>query len=78
MSTEDTPPDPVKWWRHRRYQSYLGIFGLFAIAALAVLFPVSEAAAGLLEYTGLGCILLIIGYGPGSTLCDALRAWRQT
>jgi len=74
---ENTPPDPVKWWRHRRYQSYMGIAGLVGLSTLAILWPVSDAVAGLLEYAGVGCILLIVGYGPGSTLCDAIRAWKD-
>jgi len=75
--SQNVPPDPVKWWRHRRYQSYIGIGGLLAVGTLAVLHPVSDAATDLLGYVGIGCILLIVGYGPGSTLCDALRAWKE-
>lgn len=74
--SEDTPPDPAKWWRHRRYQSYIGIVGLIALSAMAIVWPVSDAVAGLLEYAGLACILLVVGYGPGSTCVDAIRAWR--
>ena len=74
--TDEAPPDPAKWWRHRRYQSYIGIAGLLGIAVIVVQGSVDEAATGLLEYVGIGCAALAVQYSLSTSLCDAIRAWR--
>lgn len=74
--TEEHPPDLYEWWRHRKTQSYLGIIGLIGISAAAIYFNVDVAAASLLKWAGIGCVFLIIQYGPLSSCVDIVRAWK--
>jgi len=79
--TETNHPDPTAWWRHRRAGHYCGIVGLAALAVGVFAFGVPDCGGSgdsILEYVALGCVLLIVGYGPGSTLVDAVAAWRGT
>jgi len=74
--SEEKPPDPEQWWRHRRYQSYIGIVGLIAISVVSIMGDVDTAATELLKYAGIGCAIMAVQYGLSNSLCDAIRAWR--
>lgn len=70
-------PNPERWWQHRRWQSYLGYVGLAALGAGVFTLGVPDGAGDLLEYIALGFLVPVIGYAPGSTIVDAIRAWRS-
>lgn len=74
--SEEKHPDPVAWWWHRRVQSYIGVVGLIGVGLAAFNMALTAGEARVLETVGLGCILLVVGYGPGSTLVDIVKAWR--
>lgn len=77
----DTPtkhPDPDRWWDAIRRQSWVCYWAIiFEIPALLAL-GVEEHAAMPLVLANLGLVAGAAAYGGGSTLVDAIKAWRGT
>jgi hypothetical protein len=75
----DTPqdhPDPDRWWRAIRRQSWLCYIALVLEIPALLYFGVDERASGPLVLVNLGLLSGAVSYGGGSTLIDAIKAWR--
>ena len=70
----DTHPSPRNWWAHVLTMSYLGMIGLVGEAVVAYLVDGGQGAGATVR--ALGWVALATTYGAGTTLIDAIQAWR--
>lgn len=72
----ESHPAPAIWWRHIRWQSYLCLLGLLAEAFALIRWGIPGAATAPLTVANIGLVAVAAAYGGGSTLIDAIKAWR--
>lgn len=79
--TEETAPDdhpePAVWWLHIRIQAYIALLGIIAESAALIAWGIPDAATAPLVIANIGLVAVASAYGGGSTLIDAIKAWRQ-
>jgi len=79
--TDETAPDdhpaPAVWWFWIRLQSWVALLGLIAEAGALIRWGIPGAATAPLVIANLGLVAVAASYGGGSTLIDAIKAWRQ-
>ena len=84
MSTEAAPeapashPDPDRWWRVIQRQSWLCYVALIAEVPLLLWLGISEHGSLPLAILNLGLVAGAATYAGGSTVIDAIKAWRST
>ena len=81
MNSRETPnahPQPKIWWRHIRWQSWVALLIMGAQVPALVKWGIPDAATAPLVVINIGLVAAQAAYGGGSTLIDAIRAWRGT
>ena len=80
MADETAPddhPEPAVWWWHIRWQSYIALAGLVVQSAALIRWGIPDAATAPLVIANIGLVAVAASYGGGSTLIDAIKAWRS-
>lgn len=70
-------PQPRVWWRHIRWQSWVSLLGMLAQAPSLIVWGIPDAATAPLVVINIGLVAGFSAYGGGSTLIDAIRAYRS-
>ena len=79
MADETAPDDhpaPAVWWWHIRIQAYIALFGIIVEAGALIRWGIPDAATAPLVIANIGLVAVASAYGGGSTLIDAIKAWR--
>lgn len=71
-------PDSDRWWDAIRRQSWLCYFSMIAEIPALLAMGVDEHTATPLVLVNLGLVAGAVSYGGGSTIVDAIKAWRGT
>lgn len=70
-------PAPAVWWVQIRWQSWVCIIGALAEAFAMIRWGIPQAATAPLVILNLGIVAVAVSYSGGSTLIDAIKAWRS-
>lgn len=73
----DSHPKPSRWWKHIGLQSYLALVALVVEIPAMIAWGIPQAATVPLTVANIGLVAVAATYGGGSTLIDAIKAWRQ-
>ena len=77
------PPDPERWWRHRRRMGWVGVAGLVLIPAGSIAAAhwlaadTVEAVQSVVISSVWACLGLAITYAGGASLVDAMARLRH-
>lgn len=78
--TEETAPDdhpaPAVWWFQIRLQSWVALLGIVSEVPALIAWGIPQAATAPLLVANIGLVAVAASYGGGSTLIDAIKAWR--
>jgi len=74
----ETHPQPAVWWWHIRWQSYLALVATIAQVPCLIKWGIPDAATAPLLVANIGLVAVATSYGGGSTLIDAIKAWKQS
>lgn len=72
MSDEPANPSPVRWWRHRRWQSYLALAGLLGMGAAALGGQIPEHAVPVMQTLAWALTTIVLVYSGGASAVDAM------
>lgn len=73
----ETHPEPARWWKHIGYQSYLALIALVVEIPAMIVWDIPQAATAPITVANIGLVAVAASYGGGSTLIDAIKAWRS-